>query len=246
MASDTPGVPAVGLDLGIASGFGNDFLSLGPAKVFLDGSLLGETAAVSQEYCSHGTHGQQQATPATSRPTRRQLRNGSRRPTQLAGPSPRTPSATAPSTWPIRHHHRLRRQSTGRRRVPNRIEHASMTRPDQLPRLADSRHRRYPAGQLLPDGGDGMTASLGPAGLRWAYRAASLPGRWRDPRRQLGPARGRRQRVLRGMQAFVDRRNSLRRRVRQPGRAADARPGTGGLYHRRRSSHRHSRTPRAH
>ena len=47
------GTPA-GLDLGIASGFGGDFLSLGPAKVFLDGSLLGETAAVSQDYCSHG------------------------------------------------------------------------------------------------------------------------------------------------------------------------------------------------
>ena len=38
----------------MASGFGNDYLSLGPAKVFLDGSLLGETAAVSEDYCSHG------------------------------------------------------------------------------------------------------------------------------------------------------------------------------------------------
>ncbi|WP_230008820.1 amidohydrolase, partial [Microbacterium sp. Bi128] len=49
-----PGPTPAGLDLGITSGFGGDFLSLGPAKVFLDGSLLGETAAVSHDYCSHG------------------------------------------------------------------------------------------------------------------------------------------------------------------------------------------------
>ena len=43
----------LGLDLGLLAGFGNDWVSLGPVKVFLDGSLLGATAAVTEDYCGH-------------------------------------------------------------------------------------------------------------------------------------------------------------------------------------------------
>ena len=71
------------LDLGMYSGFGNEFLSLGPAKVFLDGSLLGETAAVSEAYCSHGhtdnssNTGYFQADPeSAAEPDRSRLRGG--------------------------------------------------------------------------------------------------------------------------------------------------------------------------
>ena len=38
----------LGLDLGVRTGFGNDWLKIGPTKVFLDGSLLGLTAAMSE------------------------------------------------------------------------------------------------------------------------------------------------------------------------------------------------------
>jgi predicted amidohydrolase YtcJ len=39
-----------GLDLGIRTGAGNDMLSIGPVKLFMDGSLVARTAAVTQEF----------------------------------------------------------------------------------------------------------------------------------------------------------------------------------------------------
>ncbi len=201
-SQDTAGTAPAGLDLGIASGFGSDFLSLGPAKVFLDGSLLGETAAVSQEFCSHshkdntGNTGYFQAEP--------EVLHGMIEAAYAAG-------------WSIAAHAIGDRavdlaigiisecdRKYGPRAVPNRIEHASMTRPDQLERLASAGIAVTPQASFFYDGGDGMAASLGPDRLGWAYRAASflaagvtLAGSSDRP-----VADGN---VLRGMQAFVDR-----------------------------------------
>lgn len=200
---DAVGAQALGLDLGMASGFGNDYLSLGPAKVFLDGSLLGETAAVSADYCSHGrtdntgNSGYFQADPET-------LRHGI--------------EAAYAAGWSIAAHAIGDRavdlaigiitdcaEKYGPRALPNRIEHASVTRPDQMQRLADAGIAVTPQASFFADGGDGMTASLGPERIGWAYRAASflaagvtLAGSSDRP-----VADGN---VLRGMQAFVDRR----------------------------------------
>src|ERR1700761_9194463 len=41
-----------GIDLGLRTGFGDDWLRLGPMKVFTDGSLVGRTAAMSAPYDS--------------------------------------------------------------------------------------------------------------------------------------------------------------------------------------------------
>ena len=41
---------ALGLDLGIRTGFGDDWLRIGAVKIFADGSLVGRTAAVHDEY----------------------------------------------------------------------------------------------------------------------------------------------------------------------------------------------------
>lgn len=200
-----PDAATAGLDLGIASGFGGDFLSLGPAKVFLDGSLLGETAAVSQDYCSHGgtdntgNTGYFQAEPEELRAKM---------------------EAAYAAGWSIAAHAIGDRAvdlaidiitdcaaKYGPRTVPNRIEHASMTRPEQLHRLAVAGIAVTPQASFFFDGGDGMTASLGPERLGWAYRAASflaagvtLAGSSDRP-----VADGN---VLRGMQAFVDRRTA--------------------------------------
>lgn len=199
------GSGAAGLDLGIMSGFGNEYLSLGPAKVFLDGSLLGETAAVSHEYCSHGQKdntgntGYFQAEPALLRD--------------------RIEAAYA-AGWSIAAHAIGDRAvdlaidiladceaTYGPRTMPNRIEHASMTKPEQLERLAAAGIAVTPQASFFHDGGDGMAASLGPERLPWAYRASSflsagvtLAGSSDRP-----VADGN---VLRGMQAFVDRRTS--------------------------------------
>ncbi|WP_346960515.1 amidohydrolase [uncultured Arthrobacter sp.] len=202
---DFPGTVPAGLDLGIATGFGGDFLSLGPAKVFLDGSLLGETAAVSQEFCSHG-HKNNAGNVGYFQADPEQLR------AEI--------EAAYAAGWSIAAHAIGDRavdlaidiiagceRHYGPRAVPNRIEHASMTRPDQLERLAAAAIAVTPQASFFHDGGDGMTASLGPDRLGWAYRASSflaagvtLAGSSDRP-----VADGN---VLRGMQAFVDRRTS--------------------------------------
>ncbi len=172
------------------------FLSLGPAKVFLDGSLMGETAAVSQDYCSHGhtdntgNTGYFQAEPDAAPGTR------SRPPMPRAGPSPPTPSATGPLTWPSTSSPAAPRKY-GPRAVPNRIEHASMTRPEQLAAAGRRRHRRHTAGQLLPRRRGRHDRLARPGTARLGLPGGVVPGRRRDPRRQLRPARGRRQRAPR-------------------------------------------------
>src|SRR5215472_18444139 len=42
-----------GLDLGIRTGFGDDWLRLGAVKIFADGSLVGRTAALFDKYAGH-------------------------------------------------------------------------------------------------------------------------------------------------------------------------------------------------
>lgn len=218
--SDSPATEPAGLDLGMTTGFGDEYLSLGPAKVFLDGSLLGETAAVSHEFCSHGQKdnsgnvGYFQADPG-------QLRE------QI--------EAAYAAGWSIAAHAIGDRaidlaidiiadcQATyGLRTVPNRIEHASMTRPDQLERLATAGIAVTPQASFFREGGDGMTASLGDGRLPWAYRAASfleagvtLAGSSDRP-----VADGN---VLRGMQAFVDRRTASGSLFGNPGERLTAR-----------------------
>ena len=158
----------------MAGGFGTNYLSLGPAKVFLDGSLLGETAAVSEDYCSHGhtdntgNTGYFQADPEA-------LPHGIETPTRRAGPSPRTPSATAP--WTSRStSSRTARKSTGHGPCPT----GSSTPPSPGRtrwRLADAGIAVTPQASFFADGGDGMTASLGPERMDWVYarRRSWLP-----------------------------------------------------------------------
>ncbi|MGX9901465.1 amidohydrolase family protein [Arthrobacter sp. SA17] len=163
----------------------------------------GETAAVSEEFCSHGqrdntgNRGYFQADP-------NQLRA-------------RTEAAYA-AGWAIAAHAIGDRAvelaidiladctaKYGRRALPNRIEHASLVRPEQLAALASAGIAVTPQASFFHNGGQGMTESLGPSRLGWAYRAASflaagvtLAGSSDRP-----VADGN---VLKGMQAFVDRR----------------------------------------
>lgn len=52
----------IGLDLGLRTGFGDDMLRLGPMKIFMDGSMTGRTAALSELLCGHSSdHGYLQA-----------------------------------------------------------------------------------------------------------------------------------------------------------------------------------------
>jgi predicted amidohydrolase YtcJ len=50
LVGDAPDGPGVGLDLGLRTGFGDDRLRLGAAKLFADGALTARTAALREDY----------------------------------------------------------------------------------------------------------------------------------------------------------------------------------------------------
>lgn len=191
-----------GLDLGIHSGFGSERVSLGPVKVFLDGSLMSRTAAVTEPYCNHrhgagpGSSGYFQEDPAR---LREQI------------------EAAYRSGWAVAAHaigdraidlaldlFENLQARYGRNPLPNRIEHASVVRPDQLPRLAAANIAVTPQSSFFAEGGDNMAASLGAERSRWAYRATSFldSGITVAGSSDRPVADGD---VLRGMQAYVDR-----------------------------------------
>lgn len=187
-----------GLDLGIASGFGNDYLSFGPVKVFLDGSLVGETAAMSEDYCTHpgAGRGYFQTDPLA---LWEQILDAYR------------------SGWSIAAHAigdravglaidvlTECRERYGAPVLPNRIEHCSLTRPDQLQAIADACIAVTPQASFFSSMGDQISRALGPERANWAYRARSfidagilLAGSSDRPVADGAP--------LRGMQAYVDR-----------------------------------------
>ena len=120
-----------------------------------------------------------------------------------------------------------------------------MTRPDQLAAAGRGAGIAVtPQASFFLDGGDGMTASLGPERLGWAYRAASflaagvtLAGSSDRP-----VADGN---VLRGMQAFVDRRTASGAVFGNPDERLSPLPGPGGVHHRGRRGHRRLARSRA-
>ena len=187
----------IGLDLGLRTGMGDDHLSIGPTKVFVDGSLFGETAAVSEPYCTA------------------QHREGY---FQLAPDDLRARMLDAyRSGWSLAAHAigdraidlaldimAEARVAYGPHRVPNRLEHGGVIRPDQIPALAAAGVAVVPQPNFLHQFGDGMARSLGPARTAWSYRVRSLleagvcvPGSSDRPCAD-GVA-------LRGVQAFVER-----------------------------------------
>ena len=84
-----------GIDLGLRTGFGDDWLRLGPMKIFTDGSLVGRTAAMSAPFAGDpGNSGYLQAdADHLTEMIIAAHRAGWR--------SPPTRSATGPSTWPL-------------------------------------------------------------------------------------------------------------------------------------------------
>ncbi|MFE4424780.1 amidohydrolase [Streptomyces sp. NPDC056817] len=164
----------LGLDLGMRTGFGDDRLSLGPVKIFLDGSLLGRTAAVTEPFCGCTRH-----VSSTERPTG--YFQGD------AGAMTDLVVAAHRSGWAVAAHaigdravdlaldafaraHRER----PRPGVRHRIEHAGVVRPDQLARFAELGVIPVPQHNFLHTFGDAMAAALGPERTAWSYRMRSF------------------------------------------------------------------------
>ncbi len=158
---------AVGLDAGLRTGLGDEWLQVGPVKVFTDGSLLGSTAAMTEDYeqCP-GNHGYLLGDPVALRA--KVLR-------------------AASAGWSLALHaigdHAVdfaidtiseAQKRYGKPAIPNRIEHGGVVREDQLPRLAEHRIALAPQPFFIPTFGDGMAAKLGERRSGLSYPAASL------------------------------------------------------------------------
>ncbi|WP_077488541.1 amidohydrolase [Sinomonas mesophila] len=156
-----------GLDGGIRSGLGDDWLRLGSVKVFSDGSLLGGTAYVSEEYvgCPHN-HGYLQTAPEKLRTAALEAyRAGWALAIHAIGDR-----AVDHAIEIIEEAHR----TYGPNALPNRIEHGGVVRPEQLDRIAAAGIVLVPQPHFITEFGDGMARLLGPERTAQSYPAKSL------------------------------------------------------------------------
>jgi len=153
-----------GLPTGMRSGFGDDRLSLGPVKIFLDGSILGNTARMSAGYTNCPTnHGYFQADPELMRT--RAVR-------------------AAKSGWALAMH------AVGDEAIdlaiailtevrgippplPHRIEHGGVVTPEQLETLADLGATIVSQPHFMRAYGDGFRGYIGDERTHWSFRSAS-------------------------------------------------------------------------
>lgn len=156
-----------GLDLGVAAGFGDDWVSLGPVKVFMDGSLLGATAAVTEDYCGHQHNtGYLLDSPEAYR---------------------ERVDAAYRAGWPIALHAigdaaidlaieiiTSCQDRYGRNVLPNRIEHFGIARPEQVAAVAAAGIAVTPQAAFIGPLGDQFAALVGPGREGWLYRGRSL------------------------------------------------------------------------
>jgi predicted amidohydrolase YtcJ len=165
-AHPSDGIEA-GIDLGLRTGFGDDWLRLGPMKVFTDGSLVGRTAAMSAPYDGDpGNSGYLQADAG-----------------QLAAAI----IAAHRAGWRVAAHAIGDRAidlaldafdaaaaSYPRRDPRHRIEHFAAARPDQVARAAGLGVIPVGQGRFATEIGDGMLAAVGPGRHSWLYRQRSV------------------------------------------------------------------------
>ncbi|NJC21549.1 hypothetical protein BJ994_000625 [Arthrobacter pigmenti] len=189
-----------GLDLGIASGFGDDHIRLGAMKIFIDGSLIGRTAAVTEPFCDHD-HGTGSFQLSLEELTRRIV-------------------DAHCSGWDIAAHaigdsaidvaldaFAAALELLPRPHARHRIEHAGIVRPDQLARFASLNVTPVPQPHFLYEVGDTMADAVGTEREPWVYRHKSfldlgvrVPGSSDRPVASGAP--------LLGMQSMVTRRTS--------------------------------------
>ncbi len=186
----------LGLDAGVCTGLGDDLLSLGPVKFFMDGALSGETAALRENYTGKDHPGYlQDDAEALRRRILDTYASGWSVAVHAIGDAAVDAAIAAIVEAQARH---------GRRRVPNRIEHAALVHDEHLATLAEHGIAVTPQSAFAEGIGDGMNASVGPERRRLLYRAKSFV----DAGVMLAGSSDRPcadGNVLRGIEAFVTR-----------------------------------------
>ncbi|GLY69238.1 amidohydrolase [Amycolatopsis taiwanensis] len=164
---DLPDDSGFGLDLGLRSGLGDEWLRVGPMKLFADGSLIGRTAAMRDDFAGEpGNRGYFQfPEDELARTILRAHRAGWQIATHAIGDraieTVLDAYAAALAAYP-RPDHR------------HRIEHCAVLPPEGLARVVELGLIPVPQGRFVTEIGDGMRAALGPEREDWCYRLKSL------------------------------------------------------------------------
>ncbi len=162
-ANDPDGI---GLDLGIRTGFGDDRLSIGPMKIFTDGSLVARTAAMHEVFCDRHSHGYFQDDPDLLRSLMmRAHATGWRIAAHAIGDRAIDLALDAFAEMQRAH---------PRPGARPRIEHAAVTTPEQIARMAELGVTPVPQARFLYEIGDTMAAAVGPDRAAGLYRHASF------------------------------------------------------------------------
>lgn len=156
-----------GLDLGVRSGFGDEWLRIGPVKLFSDGSLIGRTAAMCCDYAGEpGNRGFLQEEAAALRGfILRAHDSGWQIATHAIGDAAVDVVLDAYAEAQAR---------TPRPGARHRIEHCAVTSDAQVARLAELGVIPVPQGRFISEIGDGMLDALGPERARGCYRQRSF------------------------------------------------------------------------
>jgi predicted amidohydrolase YtcJ len=163
-ASDAEGLT---LDLGARTGLGDWGLRLGNVKVFADGSLIGRTAAMFDDFIGDpGNRGFFQHDPAWLR----DVIHGAHRAGWQVGTHAIGDRAVA--TVLDLYEEALRRWP--RADVRHRIEHCGVCCDEDLARMAQLGVVPVPQGRFISEIGDGMMDALGPARTARCYRQRSF------------------------------------------------------------------------
>ena len=156
-----------GFSTGIATGLGDDRLQLGPVKFFLDGSILGATARLSEEYhhCA-GSHGYYQGD-----------RNEIAAHALAAGRAGWSLAMHAVGDEAVDLAIEIATTLRGEGIEPgimHRVEHGGVVRPEQLQALAEARLPIVGQPHFIPLYGDGMRRFIGDQRADWSFRSKSF------------------------------------------------------------------------
>lgn len=159
------GIPRA-LDLGLRTGFGDDWLSVGALKVYTDGGMMARTAALTAPYHGMEHTGEFQDDPERIADV---IVDGHLAGWQLAVHAIGDRAADL-ALDALERAQRLRPRPGAR----HRIEHAGLIRPDQLPRLARLGASAVVQPNFLRYFGDDYASIMGEDRAPWLYRGRAF------------------------------------------------------------------------
>ncbi|MET9263192.1 amidohydrolase [Amycolatopsis sp. NPDC004079] len=164
---DLPDGVGFGLDLGLRTGLGDEWLRVGPMKLFADGSLIGRTCAMHEPFDGEPDNRGYFQVPEDE--LTRTIRLAHDAGWQIA-----THAIGDRAVTVVLDAYEAALAATPRADHRHRIEHCAVLPPAELTRLASLGLIASPQGRFVNELGDGMRAALGESRVPWCYRLRSV------------------------------------------------------------------------